>query len=360
MKIDKEKLSICVPLAFTSSPFIIHIISGTNSTLIESLACMSFAVYTAGMTKTMKDKIIYKNNMEAHKIIETYEGYSELTKYYKEYLKEFSDFVKYYKIEDALFFNTLISLLIDQGYFTSSGLYMYEKELTKKNLKDFKEDTFLLGSRVFTDHGICRHTASLLNDIDNEYGFDSINLLVKTTNKNSIFLKVAEYTSMDYSDHLVVGINTKDGKFIFDPTNRSVGEFLSNRHAKRKNYVEITKNTEYAITDLLSYASLMYNDFDHNKLYDFDNSSFKKIDEVDFYNSLKEASILIEEDRQRFLEFRKKELKLIRTISDLHKKVIDSNNNYHIDNIINRDEDDAGFNDLPSVVKAMELKYPLK
>ena len=55
---------------------------------------------------------------------------------------------------------------------------MYEKELTKKNLKDFKEDTFLLGSRVFTDHGICRHTASLLNDIDNEYGFDSINLLV--------------------------------------------------------------------------------------------------------------------------------------------------------------------------------------
>ena len=80
---------------------------------------------------------------------------------------------------------------------------------------DFKEDKFLLGSRVFTDHGICRHTASLLNDINNEYGFDSINLLVKITNKNSIFLKAAEYTSMDYSDHLVVGINTKDGKFIF-------------------------------------------------------------------------------------------------------------------------------------------------
>lgn len=360
MKIDKEKLSICVPLAFTSSPFIAHIISGTDPNLVETLACLSFSFYAAGVTKNLKDKIIYKKNMEFHKLIENYDGYDDLTKCYKEYLKEFSEFIKYYKIEDAFFFNTLVTLLINQGYFTTSGLYIYENELTKKSLKDFKEDKFLLGSRVFTDRGICRHTASLLNDINNEYGFDSINLLVKTTNKNSIFLKAAEYTSMDYSDHLVVGINTKDGKFIFDPTNRSVGEFLSNRHAKRKNYVEITKNTEYAITDLLSYASLMYNDFDHNKLYDFDNSSFKKIDEEDFYNSLKEASILIEEDRQRFLEFRKKELKFIRTISDLHKKVIDSNNNYHIDNIINRDEDDADFNDLSSIVKVMELKYPIK
>ena len=360
MKVNKDKLKLFIPFFLSSSPTIYHLISNTNIPLIESLLCMSFTIYSIGTSNYITDKIKVKTYLNEHNLIESYEGYDELLKYYNEYLKEFSEFIKYYKIEDAFFFNTLVTKLIHDGYFSFSGLYQYENSLISNKIKNYKEDVYLLGSRVFTDYGICRHCASFLNDINNESGFNSISLLVRPVNENSIYLKTSKLFPSDYSNHMVIGINTKEGKFLFDPTNKSAGEFLSNAHAKRKSIVEFKKNSEYAVTDVLSTSSLIFNDFNYHKLTNFKNSDFKKIEDDKYLKSLKDSIILLEGDRLRFLEFRKKELKLIKTISNLHKQVIDSNNNYHIDNIIDRDEDDPSYNDLTSIIQKLELKNTLK
>lgn len=99
-----------------------------------------------------------------------------------------------------------------------------------------------MGSRIFTDKGVCRHSGKFLTDINNAYGFESINLLVKEVNDNDILFKYPKSISFPnkFIDYLVTGIITKEGKFIMDPTKYSYAEFVCDNRAKiEKNIVMI-------------------------------------------------------------------------------------------------------------------------
>ena len=86
MKVNKDKLKLFIPFFLSSSPTIYHLISNTNIPLIESLLCMSFTIYSIGTSNYITDKIKVKTYLNEHNLIESYEGYDELLKYYNEYL----------------------------------------------------------------------------------------------------------------------------------------------------------------------------------------------------------------------------------------------------------------------------------
>ena len=183
---------------------------------------------------------------------------------YQKVLSDFKPLLKLLNISDLIDVTTLFYLLKQKNQL------LYKKR-TLKDLKKYKEvlntEMYdLLGCRVFTGCGLCRHNTAFCLDLSKQLDLQGVNLLCHGTD----------------IDHVVMGTIINNQKIILDPTNNDYG-FL------KGNQIILTENkTPYTL-------------FNPND--EIDNFLIKRFDPHGFYQEFlniecKELSIDMEEKRE--------------------------------------------------------------
>lgn len=139
------------------------------------------------------------------------DAYNECQGLYKKYISNLGYFIgENATDESSLSFACMFQYLLENGYLSYNG---------KENYFDYKYDNYdcildFMGPRVLTGNSVCRHKSSMLTDLLNVCGFDSVNLAVHFWEEDSISKK----ENINRPNHLVTGIIDKDGKYIYDAT----------------------------------------------------------------------------------------------------------------------------------------------
>lgn len=336
-----EKIKLMGPFAVPLTTLAYYAISNTSIPASTNILCL---IYTLVYSHFALNYDFTNLVMKEQGILKESKEYKELQDKYNLFLKEFTSFIKEYKLNDALTLNLLVSDLLSTGYFSYSGEFEYDYGLVNNKNKWMHEDTLLMGSRVFTDLGVCRHQAAFLTDVNNEYGYDSITLHIRGLKDNNplLYLPIPRSLQPRFANHAATGVCTEKGKIVVDPTWETIAEFKNKKNAKihslKKDYDE-----SYFIVNPWDSYTLHVNNFDVKKILEFENTDARIIDRDEYLTSHNEFSNILREDKTKFIEFRKKNLKLIKTISELHKAYIDMINGYKSEHLHLRRDDDPSW-----------------
>lgn len=154
---------------------------------------------------------------------ENYEEYIFDTNIYQKYLytyqqvlKDFKEFIQNYPIHDSLELGILYTyFLLPNGIFSLFNNFSYFREYSLFEPKE------LLGSKIISGTGCCRHIAKNLIDILNVCGFEAYYLSTQL---------------LDESDfHALVGLCFQNKKYVLDPTNKKIGYFIDEDYIMTKN-----------------------------------------------------------------------------------------------------------------------------
>lgn len=114
---------------------------------------------------------------------------NELRKLYNEFIKNYNKMNKDFSNNNPISIYTMFNYLLNNGYLSK------DKKFNCKN-GEFYNLNAVLGSDVICGNGVCRHIASMLTDILNDYGIPSINTICYLPNYNFEFVYV---NKKDYS-----------------------------------------------------------------------------------------------------------------------------------------------------------------
>lgn len=338
----RENLKLIKPAIIPVATLLGYAIANKPVPLSTDFLCLAYSVTCTlnEAEKHLKNYCLYEQS-----VLRDSEEYKNLKEKYDLFLNEFVSLMKEYNFDDALTFNLLVSDLLSTGYFSYSGDFNYEYKLFKNNKKAFYEDLGLMGSRVFTDEGVCRHQAAFLTDVNNAYGNDAITLTVRGLTENNPLTKITVPEALHrlVTNHANTGICTEKGKIIVDPTWDVVAQFKDKNHAEIISCPEEYTQKSYFVGNTRGTYELINNNFDIMKISKFENSDFRTISDDEYKICHNEFSNILRSDKLKFMEFRKKNLKLIKAISELHKAYIDMRNGYEIDHRMLRREDDPNW-----------------
>ena len=141
--------------------------------------------------------------------------YDRTQNLYNEFLIQLVKFLKLLDINDSLDYILYIKKLIDSGIVSCNGVLEYND-----NIFDSKTVPELMGARVVSGIGVCRHTSAFINDLLLRLNFCSTVLGVEIFTKDP---RLYKYKIFKEFDHAVVGIIDSDGKYIYDYTNDFYG-----------------------------------------------------------------------------------------------------------------------------------------
>lgn len=144
------------------------------------------------------------------KIMQTAE-YQECIKLYDDYIKKVAEFLHIFNFTSSKELLMFMQHCMTMGAFSTTFSHKYQKY---KNNYEYVND--LLGATVLTGTSVCRHMASLFNDVLNAYGETSCFLVVRTQFAEDISA-VVETTGAKF-EHAVIGVKSNDQKYIYDPT----------------------------------------------------------------------------------------------------------------------------------------------
>lgn len=201
------------------------------------------------------DKIIIGSDLSYDKYIRTTLEYKETFKLYKLYLTRLKNLFKYLNITDSLDIAIICTyFLIPNGY-----LSLNDKFVRKIENCSNCEFINLLGSKVVTGSGVCRHIVKFLVDLNKMFNNESYFVVLKSVDKNM--------------DHVVLGLNYNNSKFIIDPLNKGLGLVKDNmvtlfdplKIDMLVNY-KLDKSKYKQVSDKLNYLNI-------GKFYDLDNVS---------------------------------------------------------------------------------------
>lgn len=170
---------------------------------------ISFLEYQKKLKNILSFHLNDKQNYENY-IFDTLE-YQEYSNLYKESLKNFKNFIQNYPIHDSLELGILYTyFLLPHGIFSVSDHFSYSCE------KSLFEPQEMLGSKIISGIGCCRHIAKNLIDILNYCNFTSYYLTTLSISKSEL--------------HALVGLYFNDEKFVLDPTNKKIGYFIDEEY----------------------------------------------------------------------------------------------------------------------------------
>lgn len=154
-------------------------------------------------------------------IIEEYTNeikeYRELKEMYNELIKRLAIFLNNLEINNPIMLYEIYCIMYKNGMLS---------------IKDYKPQTNYLdinglyGIDILNGQSVCRHIASLLNDIATEYGYETRLLAIyykmyKNNNNNYKFIK-RKFKTRIVPNHVVNQIATNEKNYILDPTNQLI------------------------------------------------------------------------------------------------------------------------------------------
>lgn len=161
--------------------------------------------------------IILANNLR------TTSTYKECQSLYKEYIYRIADFISCtYSVVNSLEATILVDYLLWEGFFSANNEHKYQEFTYEEELLPE-----LLGTKSVTGAALCRHMASFVATVLNlEYSASFVAVKIV---QNGSFYQIMEDVLEPVYNHAVVGVVYKDGKFIYDPTNRMLAHKFVNR-----------------------------------------------------------------------------------------------------------------------------------
>lgn len=192
-----------------------------NPIAMSFLTGASVATLGCAVTKAYVDSIKFARNYRLELLSRTYE-FQELKRNYDIYVAKIGNFFKELGINDTLDIAMLYMEMLYSGFLSVPGHFNYH---LFKN--DFDMCSSLMGARVASGEAVCRHIASNLIDIYKYLGFPATYLTVKGTD-NSVRSAVADRVLPFRTNHAVVLVGDKYGKYVVDPTWETIAEFRQN------------------------------------------------------------------------------------------------------------------------------------
>ncbi len=194
-------------------------IGGVSVNLFNPDMLEIYTTCCAASVSTMLSHNISNNikNYNFDKLIDNINNSSqkdECQKLYQEYISKLGNLIKEHSTDDTAFSQSqLFYELLKVSIFTNNEEkyqdFKYDIESRKKCITD------IYGARVLTGASVCRHKASMLTDVLESIGHKTLNLKVYMFNNN---IK-DNYILNKKANHLVTGVISDNGRFIYDPTN---------------------------------------------------------------------------------------------------------------------------------------------
>lgn len=179
--------------------------------------------------KLNRDAVIF-----SHKIVEQiHDGHPEYEKTKQSYYQligNLAEFMKKYEFDDPLDIGLFYQQLLHNGILSVEGDFGYYD-----NEDDYDIHPELDGARVCSGKAVCRHMGKNLSDLYNAMGIVAAPMLVKGLEAKNLMLKFPGVSTICPNlpvDHLNVAVASNRGRFIIDPTWKTVAEFGYKGHAK--------------------------------------------------------------------------------------------------------------------------------
>lgn len=248
---------------------------------------ISFLEYQKKLKNILSFHLLEKQNYEQY-LSKTHE-YQEYMAVYQEVLKDFKSFIQNYNIYSSLELGILYTcFLLPKGILSITNQFQY------KYLKGIFEPLEILGAKVISGRGCCRHISKNLVDILNTCGYEAY------------YLKTEK---IDLSElHALVGIIYDNKKLTLDPTNKKIGYFIDQENIQIQGFLNTNKKYLYHCCYYNGDAQRL-NEQDLNKL-NIDNfyqkDSLNEI--ISLFDIYSDIAILYYENEQSFKEFKKEQM----------------------------------------------------
>lgn len=189
-----------------------------NPVAMSFLTGASVATLGCAVTKAYVDSVKFARNYRLELLSRTDE-FKELKKSYDIYVAKIGNFLKELGVNDTLDIAMLYMEMLYSGFLSVPGQFNYH---LFRN--DFDMCSSLMGARVASGGAVCRHIASNLIDIYKYLGFPATYLTVKGTD-NTVRSAIADRILPFKTNHAVVLVGDRYGKYIVDPTWETIAEF---------------------------------------------------------------------------------------------------------------------------------------
>lgn len=238
-------------------------LGGTIMASIAGIGDPKFLAFITGAAVANLGNTVVKAYNDAYKfgreyrmeLLEHTPEYQECKRNYNIFVAKIGDFIHSLGITDSLDVGMIYMEMLYNGFLSAPGSFKYHKF----NM-DYDMCTPLMGARVTSGGAVCRHIASNLRDVYRYLGFPSIYLAVTGTHntlKDSIIDKILPHVP----NHAVVLVGENYGKYIIDPTWKTIAEFGRSS----------------------DFADIVYNRGEH-PLYHIDNDMTAKLSKTFDYN----------------------------------------------------------------------------
>ncbi len=171
----------------------------------------------ATVIKAMSDTMKFGRQYRMQLLSKTKE-FQDCKKSYENYISKIGDFMIDLGVKDTLDIGMLYMEMLYGGYISVPGQFQYHKFKT-----DYDMCSPLMGARVTSGGAVCRHIASNLIDIYRYLGYSALYLGVNGTD-GSLINMVKDRVLPVRSDHAVVLVGDRYGKYIIDPTWETIAE----------------------------------------------------------------------------------------------------------------------------------------
>jgi len=151
--------------------------------------------------------------------------YKECTELYDKFVTSIANLFEKLQIKNPLEIAVLYNYILEKGYLSKDSKYKYH---IFKNEDELYHE--LLGTRITTGYGVCRHNASLLTDILNKMGNIAATVPVLSSKESDFIQKTANINNDQIDgNHCITGMLVDDKKVTYDPTHRRIGIFAPHK-----------------------------------------------------------------------------------------------------------------------------------
>lgn len=189
-----------------------------NPTLAAGLTGASLVSCFNSISGAYKDARKFAQTYRAQ-LLEQTDEYYECLEAYDRYIDKIVRFMRMVGVNDSVDVGMFYMQLLYKGLISAPGYFEYYRKT-----KELDYCPELWGARVATGQAVCRHIASNLVDVYNGLGFTAGYLSVRGVHNDSREVVANRALSLG-STHAVVSVGDTYGKFIVDPTWKTMALF---------------------------------------------------------------------------------------------------------------------------------------
>lgn len=225
--------------------------------------------------KKLNEKVLNSNE---------YKKWQEL---YYHFIDIWASYLKSLNFSSSVEALEFINMLLYSGFFSVTEKYQYH--YYKNNPYESLE---VLGSRIISGFGVCRHSSAFTSQLLNKIGYPACNLSCAVKHPNSCWQHKINF------NHLIIGITDEENKFTYDTVSQ---EYLLYKKQNNRNMTVLETYDHYDY--IINPDSFKWN-FDQSSYQIFNNRNYRNLDEKKTFESqnlAKEKMIL---ERQKLMEMK--------------------------------------------------------